>query len=243
MTPEQLTEQLKRALPDGLRAVVLYGSAAAGDHVAGRSDYNVLIVADRLGLAELDALAAPARAWAKAGHRPPLLFTPKQLAASADSFPIEILDIQQSHKLLFGEDPLAGVAVDPEHVRLELERELKAKLLHLRESYLLAAGRAGRVLGLLTVSLSTFLVLFRAALRLYQTDVPTQKLDAARALAAHISFDPQVFLTVQELKAGRLKPRDVAARELAEDYFRTIEQVIDTVDRRLHSKESSNVEG
>ncbi len=128
-------------------------------------------------------------------------------------------------------------------MRLELERELKAKLLHLRESYLLAAGRAGRVLDLLTASLSSFLVLFRAALRLYQSDVPTQKLDAAGALAAHISFDPQVFLTVQELKAGHLRPRDVAARELAENYFGTIEQVIDAVDRRLHPKESSNVEG
>ena len=242
MTPEQLTEQLKQALPSGLRAVVLYGSAAAGDHVAGRSDYNVLIVADRLGLAELDALAAPARAWARAGHRPPLLFTPGQLAASADSFPIEILDIQQSHRLLFGDDPLAGVRVSREHVRLELERELKAKLLYLRESYLLAAGRPRRVLDRLTASLSSCLVLFRAALRLYQGDVPTQKLDAARALAAHISFDPQVFLTVQELKAGRLKPRDVPARDLAENYFGTIEQVIDAVDRHLHPKESSDVE-
>ena len=236
MTPEQLAERITQALPTGLRAVVLYGSAAAGDHVAGRSDYNVLIVADRLGVTELDALAPPVRDWASRGHRPPLLFTPEQLAASADVFPIELLDIQQSHRLLAGEDPLAGIRVEPEHLRLELERELKAKLLHLRESYLLASAKPRRVVELLVASLSAFLVLFRASLRLFQDDVPVRKLDALQALAAHIAFDPQVFHTVQELKEGRLKRRDVSAAELAEEYFRTVEQVADAVDRRLHTK-------
>ena len=55
---------------------MLYGSAVAGDFVAGTSNYNVLVVLDRLGLAELNALAKPVLRWAKAGHRPPLLFTP-----------------------------------------------------------------------------------------------------------------------------------------------------------------------
>ena len=236
MTPEQLTERLREVMPSGLRSVVLYGSAAAGDHLPGRSDYNVLVVADRLGVAELDALAGPARAWAKAGHRPPLLFTPAQLAASADAFPIEILDIQQSHRILFGEDPVAEIRVKPEHLRLELERELKAKLLDLRESYLLACGKARRVLDLLTESLSAFLVLFRASLRLYRDDVPTHKIEALRALARHVGFDPTVFLTVQELKEGRLKPKAVAADALFAQYLETIEEVADAVDRRLHSR-------
>jgi len=236
MTPEQLTEQLKQAMPSGLRSVVLYGSAAAGDHIAGQSDYNVLVVADRLGVAELDALAAPARAWARAGYRPPLLFTPEQLAASADSFPIELLDIQRCHRILFGDDPLAGVRVSPEHLRLELERELKAKLLALREGYLLASGKPRRVVELLTSSLSAFLVLFRAALRLYQDDAPMPKLDALQALAAHIGFGPEAFLTVQKLKEGSLKPRAVSAAALFETYLATVEQVVGAVDRRLHPR-------
>ena len=33
---------------DGLRSAVLYGSAAAGEHIPSRSDYNVLVIADRL---------------------------------------------------------------------------------------------------------------------------------------------------------------------------------------------------
>ncbi|MBM4031667.1 MAG: hypothetical protein FJ291_07760 [Planctomycetes bacterium] len=236
MTPEQLTERLGTALPSALRAVVLYGSAAAGDHVAGKSDYNVLVVVSPLGKEQLDALAPPAQAWAGDGHRPPLLFTPEQLAASADAFPIELLDIQRCRRLLFGKDPLAGVSVAFENLRLELERELKAKLLALRESYLLAAGKPKRVAELLAASLSSFLVLFRAALRLYQDEVPMAKLDALRALADHLGFDPTVFLTVQLLKEGRLKPREVSPPELFAEYLAAIEGIVEAVDRRIRKE-------
>jgi hypothetical protein len=231
MTPEQLAKQLKQALPGGLRSVVLYGSAAAGDHIPGKSDFNILVVADPLGLAELNALAAPAVAWAKAGNRPPLLFTPQQLAASGDAFPIELLDMQQSRKVLFGDDPLRSVSINPAHLRVQLEREWKAKLLQLRERYLLTRGKPAPVLDLLTASLSAVLVLCRATLRLYQSDVPSQKLDALRVLAQRINFDPQVFLTIHELKAGRRKSRDVAAIGVFETYLKTVEQIAEAVDR------------
>ena len=69
--------------------------------------------------------------------------------------------MQQSHHVLFGEDPLAGIAIGHEHLRLQLERELKEKLLALREGYLLTGGSPKRVLALLTASVASFLVLFR----------------------------------------------------------------------------------
>ena len=105
MTPEELVAQLKTALNDRLISAVLYGSAAAGDYVVGTSNYNVLLVLDRLSMAELNAISKPALQWAKAGNRPPLLFTRDQLQASASVFPIELLDMRQSHRVLFGEDP------------------------------------------------------------------------------------------------------------------------------------------
>ena len=223
-------------MPSGLRSVVLYGSAAAGDHIAGRSDYNVLVVADRLGVAELDAISRPASAWARAGNRPPLLFTREELAASADSFPIELLDMQQSRRVLFGEDPLADVTVRPECLRLELERDLKAKLLQVRERYVLTRGRPAAVAALMASSASSFLALCRAALRLYAGDAPARKLDAATALAQRIGFDPDVFTLVHEMKEGRRKPREAAAR--FGEYLNVIEQIVDAVDRRFRDSSS-----
>ena len=98
MTPETFVEQVRKALPTGVRSVVLYGSAVAGDHLGRRSDYNMLIVLDRVGVAELKALATPTKAWVKAGNHPPNVFTLDALQKSAEVFPIELLQpVKREH--------------------------------------------------------------------------------------------------------------------------------------------------
>jgi predicted nucleotidyltransferase len=234
MSPEELVEQLNRALPGKLRSAVLYGSAAAGDFVAGTSNYNVLVVVDGLGVAELDALAKPTALWAKAGHRPPLMFTPGQLQASAHLFPIELLDMRQSRRVLLGDDPLASVNIDRGHLRLQLERELASKLLTLREGYLLSGGKPRQVFHLLTASVAGFLVLCRAALRLFQEEAPAAKTDALAELAKHLPFDPQPLRDADALKHGRRNAKEFDAATLFASYLKTIEQVAEGLGRHLH---------
>jgi hypothetical protein len=234
MTPEEFTQQISTALPGKLRSAVLYGSAAAGDFVPGTSNYNLLLVLDALGPAELDAVAKPTARWTKDGHRPPLLFTRGQLEASAEVFPIELLDMRRSRRVLFGDDPLAGVTVEREHLRLQLERELNEKLLALREGYLLTGGRPSRVFALLVSSLAGLLVLLRAALSLFQEDVPAAKIDALPLLTPHLAFDPQPLLDVYALKHGRRKEREFSAEALFASYLHTLEEVVQAVGRHLH---------
>ena len=52
MTVEQLVSQLSGVYGNTLRSVILYGSAVAGEHIAKRSDYNVLVVLDSIPLEE-----------------------------------------------------------------------------------------------------------------------------------------------------------------------------------------------
>jgi len=233
-TPEWFAAEARRALPEQLRSVILFGSAAAGDFVEGVSHYDLLVVVEPLDLTALEALAPVIRPWRKAGNPLPLLFTPAQLAASADAFAIELLDIQDARRVIFGEDPIAGLKIDPAHVRIHLERELKGKSLALRDRYVLAAGDQRMITELLTESLSTFLSLFRSALRLYQPDAPSFKLDALQALAKHIPFDPQPLVTIHELKQGPRKGAGIDRQALFAQYWQVIETVTDAVDRLLH---------
>jgi predicted nucleotidyltransferase len=232
MTPQALVSELQEALGPRLKSVVLYGSAAAGDFVNGRSDFNVLVVAEPLGPEELTALARPSRRWARAGNRPPLLFRPGQLAASVDAFPIELLDLCRSRTVLMGEDPLTGVDVPLGPLRLQLEREWKGKLLNLRERAVLARGRPRRLALLMTATVNSLLVLMRATLRLYGPDVPAGKLDALAALAGHVEFDTEVFRVADAVRhgQGRWKGRDVVA--LFGSYLRGVERQAEAVDRR-----------
>jgi predicted nucleotidyltransferase len=235
MNPQQFVTHACRALPAQIRSIILYGSAAAGDFVEGASGYDLLVVVDRLAVEDLDALAPTIRDWRRAGNPLPLLFTPEQLAASADAFAIEFLEMKQVRKVLYGNDPINAISVDHTHVRIHLERELMGKSLALRDRYVLAAGDSRLTAELLTDSLSTFLSLFRTALRLYQPEAPARKLDAMRELAKHISFDPQPFLTVEELKESRRSVRSVDTQTLFGQYCRAIEFVTNAVDRLLQA--------
>jgi hypothetical protein len=232
-TPEWFAREAKAALPEQLRSVVLFGSAAAGDFVEGVSHYDLLVVVEPLGVHELESLAPTIRPWRKAGNPLPLLFTPAQLASSTDAFAIELLDMQDARRILVGHDPIAGLTIDPAHVRTHLERELKGKSLALRDRYVLAAGDERMIAALLTESLSTFLSLFRTALRIYQPQAPTQKLEALQALAIHIAFDPQPLATIHELKE-RPGARGSDLPALFAQYLHAIETVTAAVDRLLH---------
>jgi hypothetical protein len=228
-TPENLAQELQSVAAQNLRSVVLYGSAAAGDHVGKRSDYNVLVVLDRLGVEELLSLSNVSARWAKAGNPPPLLFTQQQLKVSADVFPIELADMRDSRRILYGEDPLEKTVVSLEPLRHELEHQLRGKLIQLRERFLLAGGKPAQVRELLVNSLSTFLVLFRAALRLQGGTPPVKKMEALAALRKHIDFDDEVFRRVEEIKEGR-KHKETDALLLFARYLKAVETVAEAVD-------------
>lgn len=237
MTPEKLVEELKQACPTGLKSVVLYGSAAAGDHSGKRSDYNILVVTEDMGLDTLGALSKTAIKWSRNGNPSPLMFTEERLNHSADVFPVELLDIRECHQVLYGEDPVSGIEIDTKNLRLQIEHELRGKLIQLRQHYLLTGGKSKAIAELMVGSLSTFLVLFRAALRLFEESIPQKKLDAVEKLATHLDFEVSVFKTVQQIKDGTLKAKEVAISDLFGNYLKTIECVIDAVDAYMHKGE------
>lgn len=202
MKPEEFAARLVATPGLPLVSVILYGSAAAGDHAGKRSDYNVMVVLDRVGAAELDAMAPAVRAWTRAGNPPPQVFPREGLEQSADVFPIELADMKDHHRMLHGLDVLVPLEIELPALRLELERELKVNLMRMQERYLAAAGRASHVAALMRESVATFGVLARAALRLFEGHGPAGKREALVGLSAHVRFDPEPFLRVLGAKTS-----------------------------------------
>ena len=67
-----LVQDLQSTHGDNLACVVLYGSAAAGDHIELRSDYNLLIALNRITPDDLRQAQAPMREWQRLGHPLPV---------------------------------------------------------------------------------------------------------------------------------------------------------------------------
>ena len=230
MTPEEFTETLKTTCGENLLSAVLYGSAAAGDSVAGKSDYNVMLVLKEAGLPALKLIAAASKDWLKKGNPPPLIFSRERLLSSGDTFPIELSDMKDFHKALYGEDLLPAIRINKADLRLAVEREFKGKQILLRGSYLALAGDKKALAGLMADSLSQFLVLCRAALRLHADGVPAAKLECAARLKEHEDYDAEIFKLVHQLKKGEYSgPLDPEA--LFGRYLAAVDQLCAAVDR------------
>lgn len=205
MTLDDLVKQLQNVYGGDLVTVVLYGSAAAGEHIPKRSDYNVLVIVRELGMSRLDAEAAVARSWAEAGSPPPMTLTEAEWRSSADIFPMEYADILERHKVLAGTPPFDGIKVDGAHLRLQVEHEAMGKLIQLRQGILGTGGDAKRLLELLPRSLTTFMVIFRAVARLHGQVPPTDYEQLSRDIGVTAGFDPAPFIAVVRHVRGEQK--------------------------------------
>lgn len=190
LTVDSLGDAVARALGPRLVALLLYGSAARGTHVSGRSDVNTLLICDAVDLGLFDALAPVVRAWTKAGHPAPLILTEREWRTSADAFSIEYEDIREAHRLLAGRDPWGGIRVDREPLRRQLEQELMGKLVQLRQAYgALWGGREPKRLAAVIVgSARGWFTMLRAVLRLAGKPAPARPEELVRSAAALIGF-------------------------------------------------------
>lgn len=163
---QKFVQDVQGVYGDDLLAILLYGSAATGEHVAGRSDINVAVILRRLTPALLRKAAGHIRGWHHRGFATPLFFDPETLHASLDVFPIEFLDMQERHRTLWGPDPLAGLQIGRGNLRLQCEQELRGKWLKLCQSYVEGASTPSDLERILRVALSSIVVLARTLLRL-----------------------------------------------------------------------------
>lgn len=231
MTLEELVKQLSAVFGNELRSVVLYGSGAAGEHIANRSDYNVLVIADTLDAKRLRALSATTRAWVGAGNPPPMMFTPAEWRDSIDVFPMEHADMLDRHKLLFGASPFDDMRVDAADLRLQLEHEARGKLLALRQGLLASAGDRKAELRLLSGSLSAVMVLFRAVERLRGARPSRDNVELSRSVAAAAGFAPEPFERVVRHVRGEVKLAPADAPAMLDGYLRGVEGVVQFLDQ------------
>jgi len=213
MTLDELVTQLRGAYGAALRCVVLYGSAAAGggEHIAKRSDFNVMVIVDDVPLGRLRELASVTRAWRDAGNHPPMTFTEREWRSSSDIFPMEYADILERHKVLYGTPPFEGISVTHANLRLQVEREAMGVLLRLRAAVLTAGNDSGEQLKLMSASLSTLMVVFRGVLRLAGRTPPHGYAEIAKEVSTLAGIDAAPFEAVaQQLRVTKAIPKERA---------------------------------
>src|SRR5882672_1515697 len=226
-----LIEDLRATHGDNLPAVVLYGSAAAGDHIELRSDYNLLVTLNRITPEDLRLAQAPMREWQRLGHPLPVYFTTEELSDAADVFPIEFYQMERARIVLYGKDPFEFVKLSDANLRHQTEYELRSKLIQLRRLYIPASVSIEKLCDLMSDSLASFAALFRAVLLLYGQEAPVAKPECVRATARRFGLDEEPFEKIFAFRASDyLPPTEKEANDIFASYLEQIDRIIQVVD-------------
>ena len=152
-----------------------------------------------------------------------------------DVFTIELIDMQQHHRVLFGEDVIQGLTIPANLHRVQVEYELREKLALLRQQLVLASGNDSRLWELLLRSVSSFATLFRHSLIVLGQAAPAGKREAVQALSKQIGFDASGILQVLDIREKRADRKKFEVTGVFSRYLAALEQVTTAVDKMLDS--------
>ena len=224
------TEDIRKLYGKKLISLFLYGSAAGEDYIPGKSDINLLVVLEEINVGDLDLYLKIKKKWERKKVVTPLFLTEDYIRRSLDVFPIEFLDLKEKHVTLYGRDLLAELTIDPANLRLQIESEIKGKLLRLRQSYMELEGKPEKVKKLLDIALSSLTPAFRNLLRLVGEEVPLSKPEILEKIAKRFGLDSDLFDRWWRLKTGEMKASTAEIRKLFGEVHEEIEKLMDIVD-------------
>jgi predicted nucleotidyltransferase len=226
----EIVEDLKGIYGEGLQSIILYGSGARGDYVAGKSDINFLVVLAESDAGDLEKILPMIPKWKKRAVATPLFMTRAFIGSSVDVYPVEFLNMKRHYQVVHGMDVLGDLVFEKRALRRQCERELKGKLMLLRTGFLETAGKAENLQRLMAASITAFLSVFSALLTLKDREIPHGRREIVAALAGLCGIDAAPFLRCIDLREGTKGLSLGDLKILFQSYTTEIQRLIAIVD-------------
>jgi hypothetical protein len=226
----EIIDDYKGLFDDGLISIILYGSAAGRDYRPGKSDINFMIVLSEEGIERLDKAFKVVERWQKRKVAIPLFLTELYVESSLDVFPIEYMNFQRNYVLVYGKDILEELSFDRELLRLQCEREIKGKLLLLREAFMETAGKGRALRGAIAQSIGAFIAIFDALLYLKEQEIPKERREVVNLTCDTFDLDAGLFQKLLDIKEEVIKPDDAQSKSFFQDYLKEVRKLSKIVD-------------
>lgn len=231
MKAHDFSASLQAAWGVHLKSVIRYGTAAVDDHSKVPSDQFILVILDEIKAPILTLAADPICQWAKKGHPMPFIFDEPTFTQSMDIFPIDYLNMQDHHEILWGADVLKGVRIDHRHLRLQCESEMQGKLIHLRSEFVLNCHKPKKLLELMLNTLSDFDRVMTGILHMLKQRPQGGRRQIVAELAKSIDFQPAIFLDLYDLHDGKKEsPDPTQIQQKFEHYLTALQAITKFVD-------------
>lgn len=221
----------KSVFSNDLVSVLITGSAAKGEYIPKKSDINFVVVLTEDGMKKIPDFLSTVKKWSKANVSIPLFLYEEYIKSSLDSFPIEFLNIKNNSRTIFGENITDIIEIDKKDLRLQVEREIKGKLLQLRQVFFEINKNPKSFREFISVSVSTFNPIFSAAVYLKNDNYPKNKNEIYTEISEIFSIDKDFFERLLNIKKGTLKVTKDSIVPIWENYVENIRKISKDIDK------------
>ena len=221
-------DDLKKCYAADLISVIVHGSATGKEFDPKRSDINMLIVLNSMTLPMIEKSRQLQEKWMAKRFARPLFMDKEYITHSLDSFPIEFFTMRERYIVVYGEDVFKDLRIENRHLRLQAERELKGKWLHLLQEWPAVQKRPRLLSRLIQVSMSDFSVIFRVLLHLKLLPIPRDRRELFAATDAAFELDGKPLeRTFEAFRGGDHR----AMYNAFPDYSRAIRMLTKSIDQ------------
>lgn len=216
-----------------LEGIVLFGSAVRGEFMPGRSNLNVLLVMSSYKLAVLKKYDHIHKRWSKEQVVVPLFLTAADLQSAATVFPLEYQDIQESHRLLWGQDPFVGLKIDSRNVGVGVLQTLRGNLLRLRQRLVEGRSTEEAITILLSLSVTGLLPALRGLQRLLNRPVLAHGEPLLKDIESQLAIDLTGLRDALLLKRGQISPGQKEVPRLMDRYIESLTNLVAAAEKRI----------
>ncbi len=165
---------------------------------------NLIVILKDDSITNIVKAHETAKEISKLGMEPPLVVSDKYIANSLDSFPLEFLNIKTDYdNVVAKRDILAELEFEKRYIRLEMERELKSKILLIKMATLDHYGKAKILKNLIKVSVHSIEPILKGLLFLLNKPIPLNHKDLIIQADEVTDFPIDSLLTAVDFTIGK----------------------------------------
>lgn len=228
----KIINTIKEICKDNLLAVILYGSYVKGNYFTKRSDINMMIIRTQRSTEELIHLNKCCRKWHKKFNLSiPMVLTKEEIQTSTDVYPMEYLDIKENNTVLYGEDIFSSLNISLNNLRLELENQIKSKLIFIRKALITFTKKPKTLKFIILDSLASINIIIKNILNLNKRNVSNSEDNNLNELENCLDQPLPGIKNCLQFKKGSIKLNSSEIIKLYQALIQEMEILTDYVDK------------
>lgn len=218
-------EEILSGYQENIHSVYITGSAVTDDFDGKKSDINSIFVLNEMDLGFLKLIAPLGKKHGRHKIAAPLIMTPSYIKNSLDVFPVEFLNFKLIHSTIYGEDLLRDLEVGMHDLRQQCEREIKSKLIWLRQGYLSSYGDSKALMEGMINSIAGYIPLFRGIILMLGKEPPLKQAGVITSLSKASGLDAGIFGKILSEKHQKAKHSAGEIKVMFDDCYNATEKL------------------